>query len=375
METSRERVLKAINHIQSEITPVHIMGFERMGKWFGRYEVDSEFELRKKLGLDLEIARAVFTGANVERELDVWGSEAIWGGYKGSGLGQSRGAHPLAGVTSVADIGRFAWPDPDDFDYETAGKVLRTIPDVAHAVDIQYASLRGELTREDAARTKTPRLAMAHSGWFAILCTLFHLFGLEGTLVKFYSEPKIIEAAIAHVEDFTLGFTRRVLAATKGSLDIFLCGDDFSTQRGMMISPEHWRKFLKPTYKKIAELVKGYDVKVWFHSCGTFRPVLPDLIDDIGIDVWETSQVHLPGNEPEVLKREYGKDICFCGAINSQHTLPFGTTEDVRAEVRERIRVLGKGGGYICGPDHSVLPDVPFENVLAMLDEARKCSP
>ena len=141
-----------------------------------------------------------------------------------------------------------------------------------------------------------------------------------------------------------------------------------------MISPEYWRKYLKPTYRKIFDTAKNYGVKIWFHCCGTFRPVLPDLID-IGMDVWETVQVHLPGNEPEVLKREYGQQITFFGAINSQQTLPFGTPDNVRAEVRERVQVLGKGGGYICGPDHTVLPDVPIENVLPMLDEARKFCP
>ena len=101
---------------------------------------------------------------------------------------------------------------------------------------------------------------------------------------------------------------------------------------------------------------------------------MPDLID-MGMDVWETTQVHLPGNEPEVLKKEYGKDICFYGAINTQQTLPFGTPDEVRAEVRKRIRVLGKGGGYIVGGDHAILPDVPIENVLAMIDEAKNTSP
>ena len=93
---------------------------------------------------------------------------------------------------------------------------------------------------------------------------------------------------------------------------------------------------------------------------------------DIGMDVWETVQAHLPGNEPDVLKREYGDHITFFGGISTQTTLPFGTTDDVRREVRERIRVLGKNGGYICGPDHGIMPDVPLENVLAMVDEARK---
>jgi uroporphyrinogen decarboxylase len=140
---------------------------------------------------------------------------------------------------------------------------------------------------------------------------------------------------------------------------------------GIMISPAHWRKYLKPTYEKYFALAKQYDLKVWFHSCGQFRPVMGDLID-IGLDVWETVQTHLAGNEPDVLKREYGAHITFFGGISTQTTLPFGTSDDVRREVRERVRVLGQNGGYICGPDHGIMPDVPMENVLAMVDEARQ---
>jgi len=125
-------------------------------------------------------------------------------------------------------------------------------------------------------------------------------------------------------------------------------------------------------YAKLFALVKSYDVKVWFHSCGTFRPVFGDLVD-VGMDVWETVQAHIPDNDPEYLKREYGKDISFFGAVSSQGTIPFGTPEDVRKEVRERFRVLGKGGGYIIGVDHSIQKNMPPENLFALFDEAKKC--
>lgn len=374
METSKERALKAINHIQPETTPVHIMGFEDIERWLERFGAKDDFDLRDRLGLDFQTARAVYTGPNAKRGLSIWGTEPDVSGYAGAGYSQARGSYPLVGA-SLADIERFDWPDPDDFDYEIVCKVLQTDPEKAHYIKTQYSVQGDGLTREDAARGSGPLPPSRASGaWLPILCTLFELFGLEETLIKLPTEPKIIEAALAHIESFALELSRRYLEATKGLSDIFWFGDDFATQQGMMISPEHWRRFLKPTYKKIFELAKGYGLKVWFHCCGTFRPVLPDLID-IGMDVWETVQVHLPGNEPEVLKREYGKDITFYGAINSQYTLPFGTPEDVRGEVRERIRVLGKGGGYICGADHTILPDVPIDNVLAMLKEARKCNP
>ena len=91
------------------------------------------------------------------------------------------------------------------------------------------------------------------------------------------------------------------------------------------------------------------------------------------MDIWETVQAHLEGNDPAELKREFGSHISFFGAINCQKTLPFGSTEDVRREVRERVRVLGKGGGYICGPDHSIQANMPPENIAALYDELQKC--
>ena len=207
-----------------------------------------------------------------------------------------------------------------------------------------------------------------------MLCTLFNLFGMEEALVALNLEPNRIEAALARIEELTLGFCGRMIDAAGVDGEIFWFGDDFASQKGMLISPGHWRRYLKPVYRKVFELAKRKGMKVWFHSCGTFRPVFPDLIE-IGMDIWETAQVHLPGNEPEALKREFGRDITFYGGINTQTTLPHGTPEQVRAEVRDRVRVLGKGGGYICSSDHAILPDVPFENVLAMIDEARKTRP
>lgn len=363
METSRDRILKAINHIQPETTPVHIMGFDGIERWLEHFGARDSLDLRYKLGLDLLESRPVHVGRSTKRGLTIWGGKDDAYGSAGAGYSRERGGYPLADATSVADIERFTWPDPDEFDYEVVAKVLRTVPeDKARSVKAAYSVEEEGFTREE--------LSWARGLWLPLICTLFDLFGLQETLIKIYVEPKLIEAAIAHVETFLLEFSRRLLEATRGLVDIYWLGDDFAMQTGLMISPDHWRRLLKPTYEKIFGLAKSYNVAVWFHSCGTFRPVLPDLID-IGMDVWETVQVHLPGNEPEVLKQEYGQHITFFGAVNTQRTLPHSRPEEVRAEVRERIRVLGRGGGYICGGDHNILPDVPIENVLAMLDEAR----
>ena len=367
IETPRQRMLKAINHIQPEVVPVHIMGFSPIDRWLEYYGVYDNFGLREKLGLDIQEARPVYLGPNAERGLDIWGKKEGPGGPDGAGYSSVRGGYPLATATSVAEVDRFAWPDPADFDYQIVADVLRTVPDdIARFVKGQPVVPAHGQTRLSAARSG--------GSWTALLCTLFDLFGMEHTLINLYAAPRVMEAAVAHLEEFILGFSRRLLDATRGLADVFYYGDDFAGQRGMLISPEHWRRFLKPTYAKVYGLGKSYGLKVWVHECGTFRPVISDMID-MGMDVWETVQVHLPGNEPATLKREYGQHLAFYGAVSTQRTLPFGTPEDVRAEVRERIRVLGKGGGYICGSDHSIIADVPIENVLAMVDEARKFNP
>jgi uroporphyrinogen decarboxylase len=364
METPRERMLKAINHIQPEQVPLHVMAFDPIDPWLDHFGVADYVDLRQKLGLDIQAARVVHTGPGVELGIDIWGKSAGSGGADGAGYGSTRGAYPLAEATSVAEVDRFDWPDPDDFDYAVAAEVLRSIPgDVARWAKMQYATAGAGQTHWHAARMG--------GQWIPLLCSLFDLFGMEAAMLHLHGNPGLIEAAVAHIEEFSLEFERRMLDATAGLVDIFHYGDDFATQNGMMISPEHWRRFLKPTYQRIYGLAKDRGLGVWVHSCGQFRPVIRDMID-IGMDVWEPAQVHLAGNEPEVLKREYGMDLAFDGAVSTQRTLPSGTPDEVRAEVQERIRVLGAGGGYICGGDHSILGDVPIENVLAMLDEARR---
>lgn len=364
METARERVLKAINHVEPETTPVNLSNIYGLDRWLTHFGAKDGLDLRYRLNLDVEYARPVYTGPYSRQGLDIWGTPLgnVYGA-DGAGYSEARGGYPLADAQALADLDRFAWPDPDDFDYDVAARVLKSIPaDKARRLDLKYGI---------AEEGKSNEQCQGGGSWLPLICALFNLFGFEKTLMNLSLEPLLMEAAIKRIEDFTLEFTRRSLDTTRGLADMVFYGDDFSTQTGILISPEQWRRFLKPTYEKVFSLAKSHGVKVWFHSCGQFIPVLGDLVD-IGMDVWETVQVHLKGNDPRMLKRDYGKHITFFGAISTQTTLPHGTPEDVRAEVRERIRVLGKGGGYICGADHGIMPDVPIENVEAMLDEARR---
>lgn len=364
MESGRERVLRAIEHIQPEVTPVNLGGIYGLDRWLKRFGVRTQVELRDKLGLDIEYARPVYFGPHAGSDLGIFGTpvEGVFGA-DGTGYSVTRGGYPLADATTVADIENFPWPKPDHFDYDVLRTLLQRIPDhKAKRIDIKYGIAQEGKSHEESAES---------GPWIPLICTLFDLFGFEQALVNISLQPRLIEVAVSKIEEFTLEFARRSLEVTRGLAEILFYGDDFATQQGLMISPERWRRFLKPTYRKVFDLAHSYGLKLWFHACGTFRSVLPDLID-CGMDVWETVQAHFKGNEPEMLKREFGKHTAFYGAISTQATLPRGTTDAVRAEVRERISVLGRDGGYICGSDHGIMPDVPIDNVLAMIDEARR---
>lgn len=349
--THRERILTAINHKITDIVPAHALNIDDIGPYLKFLGLSTKEELCDYLGICVRRVWPEFTrphpvymgtGLHEEGIITVFGTA-------GGAVSYSKGVddpRPFQNVECTSEIENAdLWPSPDWWDYEVLKEKCEDV--LRHG----YAVILGH--------------------WMPVLCQVFDFFGMEDAMIRMYETPEIIEASIAKLEHFYLEYYRRQFEATKNRADIFCMGDDFATQRGMMISPVLWRKFLLPTYKRIFGLAKDYGLKVWFHSCGQFIDVMPDLID-AGMDIWETVQCHIPGNEPERIKREFGKHITFYGGINTQQTLSFGTPDEVRKEVRKRIGVLGKGGGYICGPDHHIKSDFPIENTLAMFDEITK---
>lgn len=157
----------------------------------------------------------------------------------------------------------------------------------------------------------------------------------------------------------------------KAGVDAIATGDDVGTQRGMLMSPETWRKWFKPRWAKVIAAAKAVkpDLFVTYHSDGDISAIIPELAE-IGVDVLNPVQ-------PECLdvaevKRLYGDRLAFYGGMGIQTTMPFGTTEDVRADVRHLIRTLGAGGGLLIAPTHVLEPEVPWENIVAFFDEVEK---
>jgi uroporphyrinogen-III decarboxylase len=148
-------------------------------------------------------------------------------------------------------------------------------------------------------------------------------------------------------------------------------GDDVGAQHNMIISPDMWRTIFKPRMAKIIRELKELNpkLKIAYHSDGNIFPIIPDLIE-IGLDV--LNPIQPASMDPAEVKRLYGDQLCFWGSIDEQHTLPFGSPQDVVDEVKTRLQTLGHNGGLIIGPTHHVQLDTPLENFFAMVDTIRQ---
>jgi uroporphyrinogen decarboxylase len=165
---------------------------------------------------------------------------------------------------------------------------------------------------------------------------------------------------------------RRIQSAkfAEADVDIIRTGDDVASQRGMLMDPETWREWLKPRLASIIDSAREVkpDVLIWYHSDGDCRAIIPDLIE-IGVDILNPVQPECM--DPAEVKKLYGDRLSFSGTIGTQTTMPFGTPEEVRSEIKKRIHTVGRGGGLLIAPTHVLEPDVPWENVLAFVDGVR----
>jgi uroporphyrinogen decarboxylase len=196
--------------------------------------------------------------------------------------------------------------------------------------------------------------------------TAVALRGFETLLMDLIEDPELVGSILDIPQRYHTAVCRRLLEL---GVDMVWLGDDIGAQNSMIISPDQWRSLLKPRFASLIAELKGMNpaLKIAYHTDGYVEPVIADLIE-IGIDVLHPVQPACM--DPAALKRRFGDRLCFMGTVDEQHTLPFGSVEDVRREVQERIRTVGKGGGLILGPTHHVQLDTPVENLLALVETA-----
>ena len=248
-------------------------------------------------------------------------------------------------MTTIEQINAYEhWPSPDWFDYS--------------GIEAQCEEL---LRQERAVVFMGDRMNR-----IAQLKPAMYLRGVEQILVDMSADPEIAEAVFAKVRDFYCTYAERIFEAANGKLDIVLMGDDFGTQNGPLISPGMWTEFLGKGFADYISIAKSYGLRVMHHTCGSVRPLIPLMIER-GLDVLQSLQPEASDMDPRALKREFGDRLAFHGGISIQQTMPFGTPEDVRNEVKDRIEALAPGGGYILCTAHNIQADTPVENAIALL--------
>jgi len=191
--------------------------------------------------------------------------------------------------------------------------------------------------------------------------------GMENLLLDVAINPAFVRELLRRLADYILQ-TMEILFA-RFEFDAIALSDDYGTQRSMLISPACWRALIRPLLFEIFSAAKRRGRFTFLHSCGNVEPIIPDLMD-LGLDILHPIQPE--AMDILALKRQFGRDLTFCGGLRTQDLLPRGTPDQIRDEVRRLKQTMGAGGGYILEPGITVQADVPLENMLAMIDEARK---
>jgi uroporphyrinogen decarboxylase len=247
---------------------------------------------------------------------------------------------PLRGIQGLGRLRQYPWPDLDQ-QYRFSGAEKRVAE--LHAQGLAVAAFAGSVFEQS---------------WY--------IRGLEDLMMDLVTAPEV-----AHYFFERTAALQQCAAEqfARAGVDIIITGDDVAWQRGLLMSAETWRKFLKPRLAATVQVVKRANPAsfVFYHSDGNIELLIPELIE-IGIDILNPIQPECM--DPAAIKRKYGGRLSFWGTVSVQRTMPFGTPEDVRAEVRARIREVGHGGGLILAPAHVLGPETPWENIVAFFEAA-----
>lgn len=371
MMTSRERVLCALDHREPDRVPIFFGTSGATTMLAPGYE-------RLKAYLGIERETTVFWRGLQYVLMD---EEALlWSGSDGRplipGPAPSTLARDLSADAYIDGWGCLWERRPGSLYYEVMDSPIRTAtlddldrfpwPELAHPS--RFVGLR-----QRAKAIQEAGYAVVALSGVTPFEQSYLLRGVEQWLLDLAADPDFALALMRKTTDLMKAAVIQLLEEVGDAIDVLITGDDLGTQNSTLISPAMYRRLIKPFHIELmSEIKRRTRAKVFYHSDGNIISLLPDLIE-IGVDLLNPVQVNAGDmGDTARLKREFGDRLSFCGAIDTGWVLPNGAPDDVRAEVRRRIKDLAPGGGYILASVHCIQPDVPLANVIAMLDEARR---
>jgi len=265
----------------------------------------------------------------VKRWVDEWGT-----GWADDGHGAKTESYPM--LQGYEALDGYLFPDPD--------------------LEDRFAA------PEERLESRSDRYVQALV-WFTLFERLWMLRGFENMLM----DPYLNEREFCRLRDRIVEYNLAIIDRwVEHSVHAVFFSDDWGCQRGLLVNPDDWRRFYKPSYKRMFDRVHSGGAHVWMHMCGDITAILCDLID-IGLNV--LNPVQPQAMDVRYLSREFGGKVCFNGGVDVQGTLINGSPDDVRREVHELVELFGRfNGGYIGGTSHSVMPETPLDNVIALYE-------
>ena len=341
--TRRERVLAAIRHEAVDRLPTDYWGTaEATQKIMAALGVSTQPAMWDRLGIDKIVnVGPVWRGPRD----DMWGVTTKNVAYAdGTGVYAEVGKHPLAACETIDEVeATYVWPTTEMFDYSVIPAQCREYSEFA---------LEG--------------------GYISLLYFYDILRGTENMLFDLAGNPELARYILAKLQTFSHEHTRRILEAADGRVDVSQVTDDFGSQSGLLVGLPMLKEYLSAYYAENIALVKSFGAAVFHHDDGAMTAAMPWL-DELGIDILNPLQWHLPGWNLAEMKRVYGQRVCFHGGIDNQFVLPFGTPDEVEAEVKACIDTLfADRTGYILAPCHNVQVISPVENIVRMYEAAHR---
>ena len=371
--TSRERVLATLNHKEPDRVPfdlggtvisgIHVKAYQALREYLGLPRIEPKIvdilqqivqvddDMMERLGVDVKNV-SPRSSATYKVEIKEMAEYTYfydefsigWRMPKDGGWYYDMFDHPLKGDIAERDVDRFAWPNPLD--------------------PARFTGLK-EAAKHVVEQEK--RAVVIGNMSAGVMEVFAWVRGFEDYFADFVSNPKLACIIMDKVLEMKLAYWGHALEILGDTIDVAQDADDFAGQDGLLISPDTYRKLVKPRHKELFDFIHSHTkARVFFHSCGSIRAVIPDLIE-IGVDIINPVQVSAAGMDSAELKREFGKDLVFWGGgVDTQHVLGTGTPEQVRNDVRRRLEDFMPGGGFVFNTVHNIQGNVPPENIMAM---------
>ena len=375
--TSRERVLRALNHKIPDRVPIDLGGFQTgihkraYAELLDFLGIEDEItildpvqqlakpceEVLKRFRVDTryicahgpddfkgEIEQNTRDGKLWHDLTDEFG--VVWSMPDKQQLYMDISHHPLANAT-ISDLADYPFPKGND--------------------PTRFTGLREKALQ---MRKETPYAISTGIGG-VVYETCWYMRGLEQWYMDTIENPAFCEALLDQMLEFWIDYYTGFMGAVGDIIDVVMIGDDLAGQTGPLFSPNFYRQIVKPRQKKLVKHIKSLtSAKIWYHTCGSCFEYIPDLIDN-GVDILNPVQIGLVNMEPKKLKEKFGRQIVFWGGgIDAQHILPFAEPSEVREHVRRNLEIFKPGGGYVFNNVHNIQVGVPAENIVALFDAA-----